>query len=59
MAKLRGSKEGFLKHIKNCLEEALTKPQLLTDYVKAIIKNIEKEIEESGKPKRSRAKGKV
>ena len=49
MAKLRGSKEGFLNHIKNWLEEGLTKPELLTEYTKAAIKNIDDEIKKRGK----------
>jgi hypothetical protein len=54
MAKLRGSKEGFLNHIKLWLEEGLSKPELLTEYTKAAIKNIEDEIK-----KRDRKKNKL
>jgi hypothetical protein len=49
MAKLRGSKEGFLNHIKLWLQEGLSKPELLTEYTKAAIKNIEDEIKKRGK----------
>jgi hypothetical protein len=54
MAKLRGSKEGFLNHIKLCLEEGLSKPEFLTEYTKAAIKNIEYEIKKRGKKTNSR-----
>jgi hypothetical protein len=49
MAKLRGSKESFLKHIKLWLQEGLSNPHLLTEYTKAAIKNIEDEIQKRGK----------
>ena len=49
MAKLRGSKERFLNHIKLWLEEGLSKPEFLTEYTKAAIKNIEDEIKKRGK----------
>ena len=49
MAKLRGSKESFLNHIKMWLEEGLSKPELLTEYINAAIKNIEDEISKGGK----------
>jgi len=48
MAKLRGSKEGFLNHIKLWLEEGLSKPELLNEYIKAAIKNIDDEIKKNG-----------
>ena len=51
MAKIRGSKEGFLNHIKKWLQDGLSKPELLTEYTKAAIKNIEDEINERGKTK--------
>jgi hypothetical protein len=34
MAKVRGNKEGFLNHIKKCLQEGLEKPELLEQYTK-------------------------
>jgi len=49
MAKIRGSKEGFLNHLKKCLQEGLSKPELLIEYTKAAIKNIEDEIQKRGK----------
>lgn len=54
MAKIRGSKEGFLNHIKKWLQEGLSKPELLTEYTKAAIKNIEDEIQKRGKTKTRR-----
>ena len=49
MAKLRGSKQEFLNHIKLCLEEGLSKPELLTEYTKSVIKIIEHEIKKTNK----------
>jgi len=49
MAKLRGSKEGFLNHIKLWLEEGLNNPELLVAYTKAVIKSIDDENRKTGK----------
>jgi hypothetical protein len=59
MAKPRGSKADFLNHIKKCLEEGLNKPELLTEYTRAVIKNIEEEIRKRGKSHENRASHKV
>lgn len=45
MSKSRGNKNDLLTSIKGSLQEGLNNPNLLKEYVSAVIKSIEEEIE--------------